>query len=205
MQATWSQPVTEVVVFSNDLARRRDRPRRPWATSTRQACRMGRKTGCLSSHPDPADLKAVVSADGARSRRRDTAVHQDKLEPVDDALTGQVFQHELAGPVLVGRGGYNQRGHEKAGDVDCDDALGTLGAAVGPSPVVEGEPTVRGAAGQVGVDDDHRGRLLGPPILSACDRMQHRQGLRPGAVARPRRNCDQTLVYRPNEAGRLRH
>ena len=51
MQATWSQPVAEAVVFSNDFANRRERPRRPWATSTRQACRMGRKTGCLSSHP----------------------------------------------------------------------------------------------------------------------------------------------------------
>ena len=48
---TWSQPVAEMVVFSNDLARRQDRPRRLCATSTRQACRMGRKTGCLSSHP----------------------------------------------------------------------------------------------------------------------------------------------------------
>ena len=29
MQATWSQPVAELVVFSNDLAHRRERPRRP--------------------------------------------------------------------------------------------------------------------------------------------------------------------------------
>jgi hypothetical protein len=29
MQATWSQPVAEVVVFSNDFANRRDRPKRP--------------------------------------------------------------------------------------------------------------------------------------------------------------------------------
>ena len=34
MQATWSQPVAEVVVFSNDFASRRARPSRPWATST---------------------------------------------------------------------------------------------------------------------------------------------------------------------------
>src|SRR5437763_12088060 len=46
-----SQPVAEVVVFSNDFARRRARPSRPWATSTRQAWRIGRNTGCLSSHP----------------------------------------------------------------------------------------------------------------------------------------------------------
>jgi hypothetical protein len=51
MQATWSQPVAEAVVFSNDFARRRERPRVPWATSTRQASRIGRNTGCLSSHP----------------------------------------------------------------------------------------------------------------------------------------------------------
>jgi hypothetical protein len=51
MQAPWSRPVAEVVVFSNDLARRRERPRRPWAASTRHACRIGRKSGCLSSQP----------------------------------------------------------------------------------------------------------------------------------------------------------
>ncbi len=31
MQATWSQPVAEVVVFSNDFAGRRARPGRPCA------------------------------------------------------------------------------------------------------------------------------------------------------------------------------
>ena len=51
MWATWSQPVAEAVVFSNDFVSRRERPRRPWATSTRQACWMGRNTGCLSSQP----------------------------------------------------------------------------------------------------------------------------------------------------------
>jgi hypothetical protein len=45
MQAIWSQPVAEVVVFSNDFASRRARPSRPWATSTRQAWRMGVATG----------------------------------------------------------------------------------------------------------------------------------------------------------------
>src|SRR6478672_2587321 len=35
MQATWSQPVAEEEVFSNDFASRRACPRRPWATSTR--------------------------------------------------------------------------------------------------------------------------------------------------------------------------
>ncbi|MFZ2015474.1 MAG: hypothetical protein WAV00_16780 [Nocardioides sp.] len=36
MQATWSQPIAELVVFSNDFATRRERPRRPWATWPRQ-------------------------------------------------------------------------------------------------------------------------------------------------------------------------
>jgi transposase len=29
MQATWSHPVADAVVFSNDFAKRRERPRRP--------------------------------------------------------------------------------------------------------------------------------------------------------------------------------
>ncbi len=33
MHATWSQPVAEVVVFSNDFASRRARPRRPWVSA----------------------------------------------------------------------------------------------------------------------------------------------------------------------------
>lgn len=48
---TWSQPVAEEVVFSNYLASRRQRPRRPCATFTRQAWRMGRNTGCSSAQP----------------------------------------------------------------------------------------------------------------------------------------------------------
>ena len=35
MQATWSQPVAEVVVFSIDFASRRDRPRHPWDLEAR--------------------------------------------------------------------------------------------------------------------------------------------------------------------------
>jgi hypothetical protein len=44
MEATYSHPVAEVTVFSKQRARRRRRTRWPWATSTRQAWRMGRKT-----------------------------------------------------------------------------------------------------------------------------------------------------------------
>lgn len=49
--AMCSHPVADAEVFSKDLASRRARPSRPWATSTRQACRMGRNTGCLSLQP----------------------------------------------------------------------------------------------------------------------------------------------------------
>jgi hypothetical protein len=34
MQAAWSRPVAEVVVFSNDVASRRARPSRPWVSTT---------------------------------------------------------------------------------------------------------------------------------------------------------------------------
>ena len=38
MQATWSQPLADVVVVANAFASRRERPSGPWAPSTRQAC-----------------------------------------------------------------------------------------------------------------------------------------------------------------------
>src|SRR5689334_21712463 len=56
-------------------------------------------------------------------------------------------------------------------------------ATIETVPVVEGEPTVRGAAGEVGVDDDNRGRLVDGSVLDACGCVQHRQGLRRCATA----------------------
>lgn len=101
MQATWSQPPADLVVFSNDFASRRDRPRRPWATSTRQACRMGRKTGCLSSHPT---RRTSRSWPRPSSSRGDPTVHQDHLEPAGDALLDEALQHQLGCPVCVEAG-----------------------------------------------------------------------------------------------------
>jgi len=51
MHATCSQPVAEPTVFSNDFAILRARPIFPWATSTRQACRIGRNTADFVSQP----------------------------------------------------------------------------------------------------------------------------------------------------------
>src|SRR3954463_2595624 len=105
MQAIWSQPVAEVV-FSNDFASRRARPSRPWATSTRQAWRMGRKHRLLVVPPDPPHFEALASAELACAGRGDATV-QDQLEPVGDALPSQVLQHHLTGPVLVRRGQHD--------------------------------------------------------------------------------------------------
>jgi hypothetical protein len=69
------QPVADVVVFSNDFASRRERPRRPWATSTRQGVSDGAKDRLLVVPPDPADLDVVVSANCSGSSRGDTPVH----------------------------------------------------------------------------------------------------------------------------------
>ncbi|GHJ60184.1 hypothetical protein NOK12_27020 [Nocardioides sp. OK12] len=49
MQATWSQPADEVVVFSNDFASRRERPSWSWPVLTRQAYRMGFSSAQCSS------------------------------------------------------------------------------------------------------------------------------------------------------------
>ena len=104
--------------------------------------------------------------------------------------------------VLVGGGGHDQGTDRQAGDVDCHDALGALGAAIGAAAVVEGEPTVRGSTGQVGVDDDHRRRRFGPPGRVPDGRVQHRYSLRQVSLRDQRRNCDHTRVHGPNDSGR---
>ena len=98
--------------------------------------------------PDPADLDGIPPTECAGSAHRDTAVDQNEFELPGDALPDQVLEHQLAGPVLVGGGGYDQCAYREAGDVDCDDALRAFGAAVGAAAVVEGDPAVRGAACQ---------------------------------------------------------
>lgn len=96
--------------------------------------------------PDSADLKVVIAAESTGCGPGDTPIHQDQLESAGDTLSGQVLQHQLAGPVLVGGGGHDQRGYREAGHVDGYDPLGALGATVGAAAVVEGEPAVGCAA-----------------------------------------------------------
>jgi hypothetical protein len=175
----------DVVVFSNDFANRRERPRRPWATSTRHAWRMGRKTGCLSSHPTRRTSRSwtwLRLLAGAAVTPRSTRTSSSRSATPCWVRCSSV--NSLA-RVLVGRGRNDHRGHRQARHVDGDDTFGALGATVGPTSVVEGEPAVRGSACAVGVDDDHRGRLLRPSVPSARDRVQQRQRLRPHAVAGP--------------------
>jgi hypothetical protein len=61
--ATCSHPDAEPIEFSMLFARRRDRPMRSCATSTRQACLMGRNVEDFSSQPTrrtsaPTDARA---------------------------------------------------------------------------------------------------------------------------------------------------
>jgi hypothetical protein len=185
MQATWSQPVADVVVFSNDLASRRQRPRRPCATSTRQAWRMGRNSGCLSSHPTrrtskPCRRPSFAAAPAVSPRSTSTS----SSRPVTPR-SARCSRMAWAAWFLVYRGGYHQLGHGEAGDVHRDNPLGALGPAVRAPAVMEGHPAVGGAAGQVRVDDQHRRHHLRPPFSLAGGGVQHRQRPRPGAVARP--------------------
>lgn len=146
---------------------------------------MGRNTGCLSSHPTRAHLEVVVSSKLAGSGRGDATIDQDQLKPLGDSLTPEVVQHQFAGAVLVRGGRHDQRTHRETGHVDSHDPLGALGTAVGTAAVVEGEPAVGRAAGEVGVDDHHGGSRIGAPVRRAGGCVQHRQSSRPGAVAGP--------------------
>lgn len=152
---------TSAVSQWNALARCIPRGLRPQGFKVRPRPGMGRKTGCLSSHP-PRRTSTSCSRPRSRASRGDSAVHQDELEPVRDALLGKVFDHQVAGPVLGGGCGHHHRGHREARDVDGHDTLGALDASVGAAAVVEGEPAVRCPGCEVGVDDDHGRRPFRP-------------------------------------------
>lgn len=92
--------------------------------------------------PAAAHLVPVVPAQGTGSRRSDPAVLQDQLQPPGDTLARQMVQQQVAGPVLVGGGRYDQCSHRESGHLDRHHALGALSAAVGAAAVVEGETTV---------------------------------------------------------------
>jgi hypothetical protein len=114
----------------------------------------------------------------ASSGGGDPTVHQDQLEPVGGALPGQVLEHQHAGPVLVGGGGHEQRGHREAGHVDGHDALGALDAAVGAAAVVEGEAAVGGTAGHATTDPCKVAVLWSPRRRSSIPGREVPAGLR---------------------------
>lgn len=91
-----------------------------------QACRIGRNTGCLSSHRTRRTSTSCSRPRFSSGGRGDPTVHQDELEPVGDAPLGHVLHHQVAGPVLVGRGGHDHRGHREAGHAHGHDTLGAL-------------------------------------------------------------------------------
>ena len=105
--------------------------------------------------PDSAQLEVVLSAKLAGSGCGDATVDQDQLKPLGDSLTPEVVEHQFAGAVLVGGGRRDQRTHRETGHVDIYDPLGALGTAVGAAAVMESEPAVGRAVGEVGVDDHH--------------------------------------------------
>ena len=152
--------------------------------------------------PDPAHLEVMVPAERAGSGRGDPTIHQDQLKAPGNPLLGQVLQHQLTGPVLMGGGRHDQGTHRKPGHVDRHHALGAVRGAVRAAAVVEGEPAP-----------------LGPP-RARCVSMTTIDGV---ASARPpasraaayntvnarvqvplrdqRRNCDHTRVHGPNDSG----
>src|SRR5665647_2402077 len=106
MQATGSQPVPEVVVFSNEFASRRERLRGPWATSTRQARRgqvQGQKSGrgLISEREAPNRVAAAAS----RLTYRSVAPLPAARRPGEDdrQRAGRVcrIQDDLANGVLA--------------------------------------------------------------------------------------------------------
>lgn len=81
MQATWSQPVTDVV----GVLERRRQPAGASKTAVGDLDAPGAPDGAedrlLVVPPDPTDLEVVLPAEVKRGGRSDTAVHQDELEP----------------------------------------------------------------------------------------------------------------------------
>lgn len=100
MQATWSQPVAEVVAFSNDFANREERPQAPVGDLDAPGGPNGAEDR-LVVPSDPADLDVVLPTEVPRGSRGHPAVHQVELEPARDAMPGQVPQHQGRWPSWV--------------------------------------------------------------------------------------------------------
>ena len=172
-------------MFSNDLASRRLRPSRPCATSTRQACRMGRNTGCLSSQPTRRTSKSwrrLSFAAAAAVTPRSTRTSSSRATAPCSVRYSSIH---LTGDVLMRRGWHHQRTDRKPGHVDGHHPLGASRTAKRPAAVVEGCTTVGSTPRQVRVDDNHRRCRRRPSVGLASGRVQHCEGARPRAVARP--------------------
>ena len=176
MQATRSQPVADwscprTASTAGGSSQAAVRPRRARRTEWG-----GRPVACRPTRP--GGLEVVLPTEVPRGGCGDTAIHQDELEPAGDALLGRVLQHQVAGPVLVGRGRNHQRGHRKAGDVDGHDTLRALRAAVGDAspgrphrkapdrPSGRGPCVDRGRNAWSGRGEDPEG---GQPVLDDLD------------------------------------
>jgi hypothetical protein len=100
----------------------------------------GPEHGLLVVPTDTAHLEVALAAQSVGGGRGDDTIDQDQSQPGGDALLGEVLQHQLGRPVLVGGGRRYEGTHRQPGRVDRDDALGALGAAVGAAAVVEVKP-----------------------------------------------------------------
>lgn len=67
--------------------------------------------------PDAAQLEAMLTAQRVRGGRSDAAIDKDQVQPTGDALVGEVLQHQLGHPVLVGRGWDGERRNRQSGRV----------------------------------------------------------------------------------------
>jgi hypothetical protein len=132
-QATWSQPVADEVLFSNDFASRLLRPT-PIGHFDSPGVPDGAEQRLLVLPPDPAYLEVVLRAEPRGGRRGHTSAHKGQFQPFGDSLLGEVVEHHLASDVVVRRGRHHQRPDGQTGDVDGDHPLGTLRAAERPLP-----------------------------------------------------------------------
>ena len=81
----------------------------------------GGTPAALASHPTRRTATACWRPSASAAARADATIDQHQVQPTGGALLGEVLQHQLGRPVLVGRGRHHERAERQPGHVDCHE------------------------------------------------------------------------------------
>lgn len=107
--------------------------------------------------PNPTDLVVEPGRQSFGSGLGGASVDEHEFESFVRTHLGEVLEYQFDCSGLGRRCGDHSHAEWQSRDVDTDDALRSVGSTVGAALVMEGGTPVRCPAGEVRIDDHHRG------------------------------------------------